>query len=96
MYLELKGLVLVFSNPPWRTVQSPGTTRKCFQILHFYKIIFFVKNMAKRQSRRTTVRDNEFESDDSDCLDDIEEQFQRVYASEMESSEESEDLFTFR
>ena len=45
--------------------------------------------MAKRQSQRTTVRDNEFESDNSDCLGDIEEQFQRIYVSAIESSEDS-------
>ncbi|CAD1473892.1 unnamed protein product, partial [Heterotrigona itama] len=55
-----------------------------------------LENMAKRQSRRTIVRDNEFESDDSDCLEDIEQQFQRMCASEIESGEDSEDMFTFR
>lgn len=52
--------------------------------------------MAKRRSQRTTVRDNEFESNDSDYLGDIEEQFQRIYASEIESSEDSEGVVTFR
>ncbi|CAD1480921.1 unnamed protein product [Heterotrigona itama] len=52
--------------------------------------------MARRQSRLTTVRDNEFESDDSDCLEDIEQQFQRMCASEIESGEDLEDMVTFR
>ncbi|CAD1475423.1 unnamed protein product, partial [Heterotrigona itama] len=52
--------------------------------------------MARRQSRRTTVHDNEFESDDNDCLEDIERQFRRMCASEIESDEDSEDMVTFR
>ncbi|KOX72866.1 hypothetical protein WN51_01883 [Melipona quadrifasciata] len=40
--------------------------------------------------------DTEFESDDSVCLGNIEEQFQRLCASEIESSEDSENVVAFR
>ncbi|KOX69025.1 hypothetical protein WN51_07095 [Melipona quadrifasciata] len=50
-------------------------------------------NMGKQQNEQsTTVRDTEFESDDSVCLGNIEEQFQRLCASEIESSEDSENV----
>lgn len=53
--------------------------------------------MTKQQGRqRTTVRNNVFESDDSVCLSDIEEEFQRTCASGIGSSEESENVVTFR
>ncbi|CAK9833061.1 PiggyBac transposable element-derived protein 4 [Anthophora retusa] len=53
--------------------------------------------MAKQQDRqRTTVRNTVFESDDSVCLSDIEEEFQRTCASGIESSEDSDNVVTFR
>lgn len=51
--------------------------------------------MTKQQGN-TTVHNTVFESNDSVCLSDIKEEFQRTCASRIGNSEKSENVGTFR